>query len=78
MVSASGFLWGTGFLYIQYILDSGLSPKDMVSWKMLIGFIFMFVYTASKDRKLLEVDKRGLLYIAVMALVCQNILLQSR
>ncbi len=70
MVGASGFFWGTGFLYIQYILDSGLAPKDMVSWKMIVGFIFMFAYTYFKDKKLLKIDKKTLIYIAIMAFVC--------
>lgn len=70
LVGASGFFWGTGFLYIQYILDSGLSPEDMVSWKMILGFIFMFAYTYSKDKELLKIDKKGLIYIAIMALIC--------
>ncbi len=69
MVGASGFLWGTGFLYIQYILDSGLAPKDLVSWKMILGFIMMFTYTFFKDKELLKIDKKGLLYISVMAFV---------
>lgn len=69
-VGLSGTLWGTGFLYIQYILDQGLQPKDLVSWKMMIGFFIMLSYTALKDKKLLEIDRKGLLYFAFMALVC--------
>ena len=70
MVGASGVLWGTGFLYIQYILDNGLSSRDLVSWKMVLGFIIMFTYTFLKDKQLLKIDRRGLKYIAIIALVC--------
>ncbi len=69
-VGLSGTLWGTGFLYIQYILDQGLPSRDLVSWKMLIGFCIMLSYTALKDRKLLKIDRKGLLYFAIMAIVC--------
>lgn len=70
LVGLSGILWGTGFLYIQYILDQGLQPRDLVSWKMMIGFCIMLSYTAIKDRKLLKIDRKGLLYFAFMAIVC--------
>lgn len=70
LVGLSGSLWGTGFLYIQYILNQGLDPKDLVSWKMMIGFFIMLTYTLIQDKKLLKVDKKGLLYFAFMAFVC--------
>lgn len=69
-VGLSGALWGTGFLYIQYILDQGLSPRDLVSWKMMIGFCILLSYAVIKDRKILKIDRKGLLYIAFMAFVC--------
>ena len=70
MVGASGVLWGTGFLYIQYILDSGLAAKDLVSWKMMLGFIILFTYTFFTDKELLKIDRTGLQYIAILAFVC--------
>lgn len=70
LVGLSGVLWGTGFLYIQYILDHGLAPRDLVSWKMMIGFFIMLIYTVIKDRELLKIDKSGLLYFSFMAIVC--------
>lgn len=69
-VGLSGALWGTGFLYIQYILDQGLPSRDLVSWKMLIGFCIMLSYTAFKDKKLLKIDRKGLYYCSIMAFVC--------
>ncbi len=69
-VGFSGTLWGTGFLYIQYILDQGLPARDLVSWKMMIGFCILLSYTACKDRNLLKIDRKGLLYFAFLALVC--------
>ena len=69
-VALSGTLWGTGFLYIQYILDQGLASRDLVSWKMMIGFFIMLALTVSKDRKLLKIDRTVLIYFAFMAFVC--------
>ena len=43
LVALSGTLWGTGFLYIQYILDHGLRSQDLVSWKMIVGFVTLFL-----------------------------------
>jgi len=70
LVALSGIFWGTGFLYIQYILDHGLAAKDLVSWKMLLGFCILLTFIVIKDRSLLKIDRRGLLYLAFMAIVC--------
>ncbi len=70
MVVAGGFFWGSGFLFIQYILDSGLAPKDMIFWKMIIGFAFLFSYTYFKDKNLLKIDRKGLMACVLMAVVC--------
>lgn len=70
LIVLSGIFWGTGFLYIQYILDYGLAAKDLVSWKMIFGFIILFTYIMVKDKSLLKVGKKGLLYMAFMAIFC--------
>lgn len=72
LVALAGIMWGTGFLYIQFVLNGGLSPREIVSWKMLIGFIFMLLYTIRKNPKALKVDKRGLLLIGILGLVCHT------
>lgn len=70
MVMTSGVLWGTAFFYIQYLLDNGLTSRDLVSWKMLIGFSVMFIYTFFKDKSSLIIDRKGFVYMAIMALIC--------
>ena len=73
MVGLCGVLWGSALLYTQYLLDSGIRSKDIVSWKMLFGFITMFLYICFKDRNLLKIDKKGLAYTAFMGLVCHTL-----
>ncbi len=70
LVALSGTLWGTGFLYIQYILDHGLRSQDLVSWKMIVGFVTLFLCAFFKDRQLLRIDRKGFLYLVFMAIVC--------
>ncbi|MGO1469064.1 MAG: DMT family transporter [Tissierella sp.] len=70
LILASSILWGTALLYTQYILDNGIDAKDLVSLKMLFGFLTMFIYILYKDRSLLKIDRRGLGYAAIIGLVC--------
>ena len=70
MVWICGLLWGSALLYTQYLLDNGITSKDIVSWKMLFGAIAMFIYIYIKDRELLKIDKKGLFYTAFMGLFC--------
>jgi len=72
LVALAGIMWGTGFLYIQFVLNGGLSPQEIVSWKMLIGFIFMLLYTIQWNPKALKIDKRGLFLIGILGLVCHT------
>lgn len=73
MVMLSGILWGAALLYTQYLLDNGIKSKDLVSLKMLLGCITMILYTYSKDKTLLRIDKKGLLYAAVMGLIAHTL-----
>lgn len=70
LILGSSILWGTALLYSQYILDNGIDSKDLVSLKMLFGFLTMFIYILFKDRNLLKIDRRGLGYAAIIGLIC--------
>ncbi len=72
-VTLAGLLWGTGFLYIQFVLDGGLSPQEIVSWKLLIGFIFMFAYTRKNDPGALKIDRKGLFLVLILGVVCFSV-----
>lgn len=70
MIVLSSILWGTALLYSQYVLDSGMSSKNIVSLKMFFGFITMIIYILFKDRDLLKIDKRGIYYCATIGFFC--------
>lgn len=70
MIILSSILWGTALLYSQYILDHGMSSKDIVSLKMVFGFITMLIYILFKDRSLLKLDKKGIYYCAAIGFLC--------
>ncbi|NLY20876.1 MAG: EamA family transporter [Tissierellia bacterium] len=73
MIVISSVLWGTALLYSQYILDNGISSRDLVSMKMLFGFITMLAYILFRDKALFKIDKRGLAYCAIIGFVCHAI-----
>ena len=62
MIIVSSILWGTALLYTQYVLDNGMESKDMVSLKMLFGFITILIYILIKDKGLFKIDKRDILF----------------
>lgn len=70
MIVLSSILWGTALLYSQYVLDNGMSSKDIVSLKMFFGFITMLIYILFKDRDLLKIDKIGIYYCAAIGFFC--------
>lgn len=70
LIVGSSILWGTALLYTQYILDNGMKSEDIVSLKMLFGFITMFIYIIYKDKNLLKIDRRGLFYAAIIGFIC--------
>ena len=70
MIIVSSILWGTALLYTQYVLDNGMESKDMVSLKMLFGFITILIYILIKDKGLFKIDKRGIYYSAIIGFIC--------
>lgn len=70
MIVLSSILWGTALLYSQYVLDNGVSSKDIVSLKMVFGFITMLIYILFRDRSLLKLDKKGIYYCAAIGFFC--------
>ncbi|NLY44833.1 MAG: EamA family transporter [Tissierella sp.] len=70
MIIGSSILWGTALLYSQYVLDNGISSKDLVSLKMFFGFVTMVIYIFIKDKNLLKIDKRGIYYCATIGFIC--------
>lgn len=73
MILISSILWGTALLYSQYILDNGMKSKDLVSLKMLFGFLTMFIYIVVKDKKLLKIDKKGIYFSAIIGFICHSL-----
>lgn len=73
LIGIAATLWGTMSLMIQYLLDFGISSKDIVPWKLFIGFITMCGYVITKDKSLFKVDKKGFCCIALMGFICQTL-----
>jgi drug/metabolite transporter (DMT)-like permease len=73
MVAIASILWGTAGLILNVLFESGVTSINIVFWKLLFGFLLMFVYIFFKNRELLKVDKKGMLYLALMGLICQTL-----
>jgi drug/metabolite transporter (DMT)-like permease len=71
MIGIASFLWGTAGLLLDGLFKSGVTSANIVFWKLLFGFILMFIYIFLKDRELLKIDKKSMLQLAFVGLVCQ-------
>jgi drug/metabolite transporter (DMT)-like permease len=73
MVGLASFLWGTAGLLLDGLFKSGVTSANIVFWKLLFGFILMFIYIFFKNRELLKIDRKSMLQLAIVGLVCQAI-----
>ena len=72
-VLLSSFLWGTALVYTQYVLDNGITSKDLVSMKMFFGFLTLALYIIFVDRSLFNVKLKGLIGFAVAGFFCHTL-----
>lgn len=73
LILLSSFLWGTALVYTKYVLDNGMNSKDLVSMKMFLGFLTLFIYIFFKDKDLFKVDLKGLLGFAFAGFFCHTL-----
>ncbi|MFB0972729.1 MAG: DMT family transporter [Neofamilia sp.] len=63
-------LWGTALVYSRYIIEMGFPSKDVVSLKLLFGFIALLIYILIKNPLLLKIDKGGIFHALSLGIFC--------
>lgn len=71
MVAAASVLWGTMGINAQFLYNQGLTASHIVFWKLAFGFLIIFLWLLTHDRKLLKISKQGLVWTFIMGLYCQ-------
>lgn len=71
MVAAAATLWGTVGIQVQTLFNYNLSLQSIVFWRLFFAFIILFSFVFFTNKKRLIIDKKGLVYIALMGLFSQ-------
>jgi len=71
MVAAAATLWGTVGIQVQTLFNYNLSLQSIVFWRLFFAFIILFSFLFFTNKKRLTIDKKGLVYLALMGLFSQ-------
>jgi drug/metabolite transporter (DMT)-like permease len=71
MVAAAATLWGTVGIQVQTLFNYNLSIQSIVFWRLFFAFTILFFFVFFTDKKRLIIDKKGLIYLALMGLFSQ-------
>ena len=71
MVAAAATLWGTVGIQVQTLFNYNLSIQSIVFWRLFFAFIILFSFVFFTNKKRLIIDKKGLVYLALMGLFSQ-------
>jgi drug/metabolite transporter (DMT)-like permease len=71
MVAAAATLWGTVGIQVQTLFNYNLSLQSIVFWRLFFAFIILFSFVFFTNKKRLIIDKKGLIYLALMGLFSQ-------
>ena len=71
MVAAAATLWGTVGIQVQTLFNYNLTIQSIVFWRLFFAFIILFFFVFFTNKKRLIIDKKGLVYLALMGLFSQ-------
>jgi len=71
MVVTAATLWGTVGIQVQTLFNYNLSLQTIVFWRLFFAFIILFSFVFFTNKKRLIIDKKGLIYLALMGLFSQ-------
>jgi len=73
MVAAAATLWGTVGIQVQALFNYNLSLQSIVFWRLFFAFVIFFSFVFFTNKKRLIIDKKGLIYLALMGLFSQTL-----
>ena len=71
MVACAATLWGTVGVQVQTLFNYNLSLQSIIFWRLFFAFIILFSFVFFTNKKRLIIDKKGLIYLALMGLFSQ-------
>lgn len=64
--------WGTIGYFAKILLSYNMASLEIAFFRAFIGFAFIVLYFTIKNRGMLKIDKRGLIYTFVIGILCQT------
>lgn len=71
MVAIAASLWGTVGIQVKILFDYNVSIQSIVFWRMFFAFFILLAFIYFTNKKRLVIDKKGLIYLALMGLSSQ-------
>ena len=68
-ILGAGSLWGFLGLICKILFEYGLNSPDISFYRMFMGSLFILIYLSVRDIGLLKIDRKGLLFTAVIGLI---------
>lgn len=71
MVATAAAIWGTVGIQVKFLFNFNLTLQSIVFWRMFFAFFILLAFIYFSNKKLLLIDKKGLVYLAFMGLTSQ-------
>ena len=73
LIALAGCFWGTLGLFGKILFSYNFTPQLVVFCRLFMGFIFLCIIISIKDKRLFQIDKRGLKYTALIGFFSQAV-----
>ncbi|WP_373601336.1 DMT family transporter [Paraclostridium bifermentans] len=70
-VVIAGVLWATIGLFVNTLLNKGLTPEQVAFLRLFLGFLILFIYSFIKMPNALKISKKGLGYCIMVGIISQ-------
>ncbi|MEW8955402.1 DMT family transporter [Clostridium sp.] len=71
LVAIAGILWGTIGIFVDSLIQNGLSPEQVAFTRLFLGFIILSLYSFFTTPENLKINKPTLIYSIIIGFICQ-------
>ncbi|RDY29481.1 EamA family transporter [Romboutsia weinsteinii] len=67
----AGLAWSTIGLFGNTIMSAGVAPEQVAFIRLFLGCLVLVIYCGIKNRELLSISKKGIMYSIIIGILCQ-------
>ncbi|WP_027631450.1 DMT family transporter [Clostridium hydrogeniformans] len=71
LIAIAGVLWGTIGIFVDGLIQKGLTPEQVAFTRLFLGFIILSLYSLFTIPEALKINKSSLLYSILIGFICQ-------